>query len=119
MRRPAAAAGTDGGLTKACEQLHFDEPWLCFMSPHMQAVIETPFFMFNSKYDAWQLSNELQVCPLARLLAACAAQHRASAFYSALNYSRQGSGSPARRDSAAPQPCATGDGDGDGDERLR
>ena len=26
----------------------------------MQDVIETPFFMFNSKYDAWQLGNEFQ-----------------------------------------------------------
>jgi hypothetical protein len=23
-------------------------------------VIATPFFVFNSKYDAWQLANELQ-----------------------------------------------------------
>ena len=26
----------------------------------MQDVIQTPFFMFNSKYDAWQLGNEFQ-----------------------------------------------------------
>ena len=26
----------------------------------MQDVIDTPFFMFNSKYDAWQLGNEFQ-----------------------------------------------------------
>ena len=51
---------TGGGLTKACQAKHPDEPWLCFMSPHMQDVIETPFFMFNSKYDAWQLGNEFQ-----------------------------------------------------------
>ena len=25
-----------------------------------QDVIKTPFFMFNSKYDAWQLGNEFQ-----------------------------------------------------------
>merc|ERR1712110_104456 len=35
-------------------------PHYCFMSPHMQEFIKTPFFMFNSKYDAWQLGNELQ-----------------------------------------------------------
>ena len=51
--------GEDGGLTKACEDRHPDEPWLCFMSPHMNDVIQTPFFMFNSKYDQWQISNEL------------------------------------------------------------
>ena len=53
--------GSDGGLTKACQEKHPDEPGLCFMSPHMQAVVKTPFFMFNSKYDAWQLKNELQL----------------------------------------------------------
>ena len=42
--------GPDGGLTKACQAKHPAEPWLCFMSPHMQDVIDTPFFMFNSKY---------------------------------------------------------------------
>jgi len=30
------------------------------MSPHMQDSIKTPFFMFNSKYDAWQLNSEFQ-----------------------------------------------------------
>jgi len=52
--------GADGGLMAACQAKHADEPWLCFMSPHMQDVIDTPFFMFNSKYDAWQLGNEFQ-----------------------------------------------------------
>eukprot|EP00656_Telonema_subtile_P044991 TRINITY_DN51256_c0_g1_i2.p1 TRINITY_DN51256_c0_g1~~TRINITY_DN51256_c0_g1_i2.p1 ORF type:complete len:274 (-),score=52.73 TRINITY_DN51256_c0_g1_i2:227-1048(-) len=52
--------GADGGLTKACEEKHPSQPWLCFMSPHMQDVIQTPFFVFNSKYDAWQLQNEFQ-----------------------------------------------------------
>lgn len=26
----------------------------------MQKFIQTPFYMFNSKYDQWQLGNELQ-----------------------------------------------------------
>lgn len=52
--------GADGGLTEACRVKHTSEPWLCFMSPHMEDVIETPFFMFNSKFDAWQLANEFQ-----------------------------------------------------------
>ena len=52
--------GNDGGLTSACEQEHPTEPWLCFMSPHMNDVIDTPFFVFNSKYDHWQLQNEFQ-----------------------------------------------------------
>jgi len=52
--------GADGGLTKACQEKHPEAPGLCFMSPHMQDSIQTPFFMFNSKYDAWQLGSEFQ-----------------------------------------------------------
>lgn len=52
--------GVDGGLTKACEASFPDEPHLCFMSPHMSQFIETPLFMFNSRFDAWQLANEFQ-----------------------------------------------------------
>ena len=47
--------GADGALSAACQAKHPDSPGLCFMSPHMQGAISTPFFMFNSKYDAWQL----------------------------------------------------------------
>jgi hypothetical protein len=52
--------GADGGLMEACQVNHSAAPHLCFMSPHMQDVIKTPFFMFNSRYDEWQLLNELQ-----------------------------------------------------------
>jgi len=52
--------GADGGLMMACQAMYPDNPHYCFMSPHMQQFIKTPFFMFNSKYDAWQLGNELQ-----------------------------------------------------------
>lgn len=52
--------GSDGALTPSCQAAYPDKPHYCFMSPHMQQFIQTPFFMFNSKYDAWQLANELQ-----------------------------------------------------------
>jgi hypothetical protein len=29
------------------------------MAPHMQRYIRTPFFMMQSKYDYWQLTNIL------------------------------------------------------------
>lgn len=39
--------GADGGLTKACQAVHPDNPGLCFMSPHMASVIRTPcVFLF-------------------------------------------------------------------------
>jgi len=34
---------------------------LCFMSPHMARFVQTPFFLFNSKVDAWQMDNDLQI----------------------------------------------------------
>lgn len=43
--------GEDGALMAACEAKHPTEPWLCFMSPHMVDVIQTPFFMLNSKCE--------------------------------------------------------------------
>eukprot|EP00035_Acanthoeca_spectabilis_P032346 m.18374 g.18374 ORF g.18374 m.18374 type:complete len:573 (+) comp5309_c0_seq2:589-2307(+) len=49
--------GSDGALAAACEAAHPETPGLCFMSPHMASTITTPFFMFNSRFDAWQLSN--------------------------------------------------------------
>ena len=38
-----------------------ETPERCFLAPYMQAYIQTPFFMFNSKYDAWQLREILEV----------------------------------------------------------
>jgi len=52
--------GADGGLMPACQKAYPASPHYCFMSPHMQQFIATPFFIFNSKYDAWQLMYELQ-----------------------------------------------------------
>ena len=52
--------GSDGGLTSKCGEAYPDDPHLCFMSPHMAEFIETPLFMFNSRFDAWQLANEFQ-----------------------------------------------------------
>eukprot|EP01043_Picozoa_sp_COSAG02_P009144 COSAG02_NODE_306_length_25175_cov_76.540118_5_plen_166_part_00 len=49
--------GDDGALTAGCEAAHPGNPGLCFMSPHMAGFIQTPFFMFNSRFDAWQLAN--------------------------------------------------------------
>lgn len=53
--------GADGGLMPACQAAYPDSPHYCFMSPHMQRFVKTPFFLFNSKYDTWQLTNELQI----------------------------------------------------------
>lgn len=48
-------------LLPKCLEAFRDEPHKCFMSPHMNMFVETPFFMFNSRFDAWQMDNDLQV----------------------------------------------------------
>ena len=50
-----------GALLPECLAAFPAAPHYCFMSPHMQRFVKTPFFMFNSKYDSWQLRNILQV----------------------------------------------------------
>lgn len=46
-----------GVLCTNIKAAHPDAPGLCFMSPHMASFIKTPLFMFNSRFDAWQLAN--------------------------------------------------------------
>jgi len=54
--------GSDGysGLTPACQEAFGDDsPHYCFMSPHMHPYISTPYYVFNSRFDSWQLNSEL------------------------------------------------------------
>jgi hypothetical protein len=44
-----------------CLSAYPSEPYKCFMAPHMVSFVTTPFFMFNSRFDQWQLDNILQV----------------------------------------------------------
>ena len=53
--------GGDGGLMPECRVAFPDTPYYCFMAPHMQQFVKTPYFMFNSKYDWWQVLNILQL----------------------------------------------------------
>ena len=48
-------------LLPACLAAFPREPHLCFMSPHMVPFVQSPFFVFNSRFDAWQMQNDLQV----------------------------------------------------------
>jgi hypothetical protein len=55
-------------LLPKCLAANPSDPHLCFMSPHMAQYVETPLFMFNSKFDAWQMVNDLQVSAGSHLL---------------------------------------------------
>jgi hypothetical protein len=50
-----------GALGVACLADHASSPHDCFMSVHVTPYLHTPYFMLNSKVDAWQLMNDLQV----------------------------------------------------------
>jgi hypothetical protein len=52
---------TVGALSADCLAEFPDTPHYCFMSPHMVRFVKTPFFMFNSKVDAWQMIHDLQL----------------------------------------------------------
>jgi len=51
--------GPDGGLHPACGAAFPESQHYCFMSPHMQRFVQTPLFVLNSKYDDWQIAEEL------------------------------------------------------------
>lgn len=57
-----AASTSGGGLMPACVQHYapMGETYKCFMAPYAQAFVQTPYFMLNSRFDAWQMENILQ-----------------------------------------------------------
>ena len=54
MNFTAGGGGGSGGgaLKPECLAAFSAEPWKCFMAPHMQRWIRTPFFMQQSKFGA-------------------------------------------------------------------
>jgi hypothetical protein len=61
MQTVVHAQNASAALMPACLAAFPGEPHLCFMSPHMVQFVQTSFFVFNSRFDAWQLDNDLQV----------------------------------------------------------
>ena len=53
--------GEDGGLSSACKTLHPSDPLLCFMAPYVAPTVQTPTFMWNSRFDQFQLGAILQL----------------------------------------------------------
>ena len=37
-----------GALNQACVDDHKEAPWMCFMSPHMQSYIQTPWYVLTA-----------------------------------------------------------------------
>jgi len=50
---------SSGSLSTACQQYYGANAWQCIMAPHAVAFIQTPWFALQSRFDKWQLGNEL------------------------------------------------------------
>ena len=68
-------------LTSDCLEKFPSTPYFCFMSPHMNTFIETPFYVLNSKYDQWQMDNILQVECIREKKSCSAAEKKAILAY--------------------------------------
>lgn len=51
--------GGGGTNTKCLADQKAGEEWKCLMAPYLAKYIETPMFVMNSAYDAWQMGNIL------------------------------------------------------------
>ena len=48
-----------GSLSQACQQAHGADAWKCIMAPYAAPFVTTPWFALQSRFDHWQLSEEL------------------------------------------------------------
>lgn len=49
-----------GSLSTDCQKSYGPEDaWMCIMAPHAVPFIQTPWFALQSRFDKWQLGNEL------------------------------------------------------------
>jgi hypothetical protein len=46
-------------LSPACQQAHGADAWKCIMAPYAAPFISTPWFALQSRFDHWQLAEEL------------------------------------------------------------
>jgi hypothetical protein len=50
---------TSGALSKECQAANAADPAMCIFAPHAVPFIETPWFALQSRFDHWQLSEEV------------------------------------------------------------
>jgi hypothetical protein len=51
--------GAAGSLSPACQAHYGADAWKCIMAPYAAPFIVTPFFALQSRFDKWQLGEEL------------------------------------------------------------
>lgn len=50
---------SSGSLSADCQKSYGANAWMCIMAPHAAPFIQTPWFALQSRFDKWQLGNEL------------------------------------------------------------
>jgi len=48
-----------GSLSAACQASYGSDAWRCIMAPYAAPFITTPWFALQSRFDKWQLGQEL------------------------------------------------------------
>jgi hypothetical protein len=61
---------SSGSLNPECQSALAPNSWQCIMAPHAAPFIKTPWFAFQSRFDHWQLDEEIFLpCMLGQPLA--------------------------------------------------
>lgn len=61
MRYVYNMQNASGSLSAECQATLAPDSWKCIMAPHAAPFITTPWFAQQSRFDHWQLANELFV----------------------------------------------------------
>jgi len=67
-----------GGTNLKCLAANAGEKWKCLMAQYIAPHLETPIFVMNSDYDAWQMKNVLGAQCIPTPTSACTADQNAS-----------------------------------------
>mmetsp|Transcript_45016 Transcript_45016/g.97490 ORF Transcript_45016/g.97490 Transcript_45016/m.97490 type:complete len:408 (+) Transcript_45016:206-1429(+) len=58
---------TGPSLLPICLGAYATEPWRCMLTEHMAPYVQTPLFVYQSRFDAWQVRYNLQSGDLNRI----------------------------------------------------
>ena len=67
-----------GGTNLKCLAANAGEKWKCLMAQYIAPHVETPIFVLNSDYDAWQMKHVLGAQCIPTPTSACTADQNAS-----------------------------------------
>ena len=59
MRWVCSAMNSTGGLPAACVAANPSDPCKCIFAEHVVATAKVPLYPLQSKYDSWQIGNDL------------------------------------------------------------